>query len=155
MSDGSSNKKFRAVSAGAVLSGLVALDLFLSLFCARFPLILYLVVGGFGWWFGGSVHKRITGPSAGAKFIRGIGIALACFSTLGIAAQLMIPVNWNTKCSFRYCSRAMGPGLFDSPFPVGSMSCSAWHKCANEYQFSAQDYSRMLQKMEEQDCAPP
>jgi hypothetical protein len=155
MPDKSVTVKFRAVSTGAVLSGLVALDLFFSLFCARFPLILYLLVGGFGWWVGGSVHKRVTGPSTGAKFIRGIGIALACFSAFGILAQLVIPVNWNTKCSWRYCSRAMGPGLFDSPFPVGALSCSAWHKCANEYQFSPGEYSRLLQRMEQQECAPP
>ena len=36
--------RFRAVSAGAFLAGIVALDLFLNFFSAGFPLVIYLVV---------------------------------------------------------------------------------------------------------------
>jgi hypothetical protein len=147
--------KFRTVSAGAFLSGIVALDLVLNLLCSGFPLIIYLVVGGLGFWFGGAFHERLSRPSGGAKFVRKLGVVLAVFSVAGMVLQLVLPVNWNTKCSWRYCGRAMGPGLFESPFPVGTPSCSAWHKCANEYQFSGGEYSRLLQRMERQECAAP
>jgi hypothetical protein len=40
--------KYRAVSSGAFLSGLVGLDLFLNFFCAGIPLLFYRVVGGIG-----------------------------------------------------------------------------------------------------------
>ena len=147
--------RFRTVSAGAFLSGIIALDLFLSLFCSGFPLIIYLVVGGLGFWFGGAFHERLSRPSRGAKFFRKLGVVLAVFSVAGVLLQFALPVNWSTKCSWRYCGRVMGPSLFESPFPVGTPSCSAWHKCANEHQFSGNEYSRLLQRMERQECAAP
>jgi hypothetical protein len=147
--------KYRAVSAGAFLSGLVGLDLFLNFFCSNFPLIIYLAVGGLGAWIGGACHARLSRASGGARFIRPMGVLLALFSVCGLVALFALPVNWETKCSWRYCGRALGPGLLVSPFPVGTPSCRAWHTCANEYPFTPGGYDSALQRMDRQGCAEP
>ena len=147
--------RYRAVSAGAFLSGIVGVDLLLNFFCAGFPLVIYLVVGGLGAWFGGACHDKLARAGGGARFVRRVGAFLAFFSVCGIVAQFALPVNWETKCSWRYCSRAMGPGLLESPFPTGTPNCSAWHKCANEYPFTPVEYDRALQRMDRQGCDAP
>ena len=131
------------------------MDLFLSLFCSRFPLLIYLVVGGLGAWVGGAQYARLSRASGGARFVRSVGVFLALFSVCGIVVQFAWPVNWKTKCSWRYCGRAMGPGLLVSPFPVGTPSCSAWHKCANEYPFTPGGYESALRRMDRQGCDAP
>jgi len=155
MSPQTNSAKYRAVSAGAFLSGVVGMDLFLNFLCSGFPLLLYLVIGGLGAWFGGARHAWLSRDSGGAKFVRRVGVFLALFSVCGIAVQFVLPVNWGTKCSWRYCGRAMGPGLLQSPFPVGTPDCGAWHMCANEYQFTPVDYDSALQRMKRQGCAAP
>lgn len=147
--------KYRAVSAGAFLSGLVGLDLFLNLFCTGLPLLFYLVVGGLGAWFGGARHARLSRTGGVARFVRRAGVLLAIFSVCGVCVQWVMPIDWGTKCSWRSCGRAMGPGLLKSPFPVGSPSCSAWMKCANEYPFTPQEYKLALQRMDSQGCPAP
>ena len=148
-------RKYRAVTAGAFLSGLVGLDLFLNLLCTGFPLVFYLVVGGVGAWFGGARHARLSRDTGGAKFVSRVGVFLAIFSACGICVQFAMPVNWDTKCAWRYCGRAMGPGWWRSPFPVGTPSCSAWWKCANEYPFTSEEYNRALRRMDKQGCPAP
>jgi hypothetical protein len=155
MSDKPDIIRYRAVSAGACLSVLVGLDLFLNLFCAGFPLIVYLVVAALGAWLGGALYHPLSRDSGGAQFMRWLGATLAFFSMCGIILQFAWPVNWETKCSWRYCGRAMGPSFLESPFPVGTPSCSAWHKCANEYPFTPAEYNRALERMKRQDCAAP
>ena len=147
--------KYRAVSAGAFLSGLVGMDLFFNFFCAGFPLLIYLVVGGLGAWIGGARHARLSRAGGNARFVRWLGVFLALFSVCGIVVLFAWPVNWETKCSWRYCGRAMGPGLLVSPFPVGTPNCRAWHMCANEYQFAPGGYDSALRRMDRQGCAAP
>ena len=146
---------YRAVAAGAFLSGLVGLELLLTFFCAGFPLIIYLVVGALGAWFGGAFRDRLAADSGGARFLRVMGRVLALFTMFGIIALFALPLNWDTKCSWRYCGRTMGPGLLVSPFLSSTPSCSAWHTCANEYPFKPGEYRRMLRRMDRQGCAPP
>jgi hypothetical protein len=147
--------KYRIVSTGAFLSGLVGLDLFLNFFCAAIPLLFYLIVGGLGAWIGGVLHARLSSISRGAKFVRSAGVFLALFFVCGVVLQIAIPVNWDTKCAWRHCGRAMSPGLLKSPFSVGTPSCSAWWKCANEYPFTPTQYDTALQRMDNQGCEAP
>ena len=147
--------RYRAVASGAFLSGIVGIDLLLNFVCAGLPLVIYLAVAASGAWCGGALYGWLASDSRGPRFVRWLAKALAIFSLCGIVVQIAWPVNWETKCSWRYCGRAMGPTLLESPFPVGTPHCSAWHKCANEYPFTPVDYNRALERMKEQGCAAP
>ena len=147
--------KYRAVSAAAFVSVLVGMDLFFSLLCSGFPLLFYLVLGGLGAWFGGRRYAWLSSETGRAKFVRRLGAGLALFSALGICVLCVKPVYWDTHCSWRYCSRAMGPGLLKSPFPVGTPTCSGWFVCANEYPFAPGEYASVLKRIEAQGCPAP
>ena len=152
---GTSLRKVRLLWAGAFVSGLVATNLFISLFCSSWPLILYLVVGGVGAWAGEGLHRRFSADTLGSKIIRRGATALAIFSAVGLMTLFMMPTRWDTKCSWRYCGRALGPGLLKSPFPVGTPSCRGWSICVNEYPFSRSEYETALEHIEEQGCPAP
>lgn len=147
--------KIRLVAAGAFVSGLVATDLFLNFFCSFWPLLFYLVAAGLGAWKAEKLQRRFSADTAGATFVRRLGLGLALFSALGLVALSAMPVNWHSKCAWRYCDRALGPGLLKSPFPVGTPNCGAWSKCANEYQYSSEEYDELLRRVEEQGCPAP
>jgi len=146
---------YRVTTAGAYLSGLVAFDLFLILFCDGMPLLFYILLGGFGVWRGGRLHSRLADAGGLGKFRRTTGTILTLFSACGILLQFVMPVNWDTKCSWKYCGRAMSPGLFKSPFPVGTPTCRGWWTCANEYQWPPGQYGVALDRMAEQECPLP
>jgi len=67
----------------------------------------------------------------------------------------VMPVNWDTKCAWRYCDRALGVGLFKSPFPVGTPTCTGWNRCVNEYPFSEGEYRKALGQIRRQGCPAP
>ena len=147
--------KVRLVWAGAFLSGLVATDIALKLFCGSWPLVMYLVVGGVGAWSGKHLQHRFSGQTLGATVIRRGAIGLAALSAVGMMLLFAMPVRWDTKCSWKYCGRALNPGLLVSPFPVGTPSCSGWSKCVNEYPYSQSEYRRAVQQLSEQGCPAP
>jgi len=146
---------YRAVSAVAFLAGLVALDLFLMLLCSGFPLIMYLIVGGVGAWAGGAFHEQLPATGGITTFVRGAGAFLAVLTVAGIVLHVAIPTFWQSHCAWRYCDRALGPGLLTSPYPVSTPDCSAWHTCANEAPFTDGQNTTLLRRMDEQGCAPP
>ena len=147
--------KIRLISAGVFVSVLVASDLFLNFFCSFWPLVVYLAVGGVGWWRGEGLHRRLSGDTPGVRLIRRGAVCLAAFSFVGIIALTVLPVNWDTKCSWRHCGRALGPGLLRSPFPVGTPTCGAWSTCVNEYSYSSVQYREVLGRMKAQGCPEP
>jgi hypothetical protein len=151
----SSLYKIRLLWAGAFVSVCVATDLFLHFFCGSWPLVLYLAAWGIGAWTGGRVHRRFSAKTTGATLIRRGVICLALFSALGLMMLFAMPVNWDTKCSWRYCGRALGPGLLKSPFPVGTPPCRGWSTCVNEYPYSAAEYRKVLQRIKVQGCPAP
>ena len=151
----SSHRLARLVSAGAFISVLVATDLLLNFFCSFWPLVIYLAVGGLGAWRGGRLHRRLIEAEGVVPWGYKVRAGLAVFSAVGLITLFILPVNWDTKCSWRYCGRAMGPGLFSSPFPVGTPSCGKWMTCANEYPYSASEYRALLRRMEKQGCPAP
>jgi len=145
----------RLVWAGAFVSMLVATDLLLSLFCSSWPLVVYLGVGALGSWAGGRLHRRFSADTTGATLVRRIGVGLALFSAMGLVVLFAMPVNWQTKCSWRYCGRALGPGILESPFPVGTPSCRAWSMCVNEYPYSPSQYRDVSGRIKRQGCPAP
>ena len=147
--------KIRLLWAGAFVSGLVAVDLFLNFFCGSWPLVVYLAVGGLGAWTGERLHRRFSADTTGATLVRRGAMGLALFSAMGLVALFAMPVNWDTKCSWRYCGRALGPGLLKSPFPVGTPPCRGWSTCVNEYRYSPSEYRRVLRRIAAQGCPEP
>ena len=145
----------RIVAAGAFISPLVAADLFFNFFCSLLPLFIYLFVGCYGALRGARLHARFAKRTRLATFVRRLGISLAIFSLLGALTLFVIPTDWNTKCAWRYCGRALGLSLTRSPFPVGKPSCAAWHRCANEYPYSRTESRLLFQRMDKQGCAAP
>ena len=141
--------------AWVFVSGLVLTNFFLSFFCGNWSLFVYLIVGGIGAWRAESLQKRFSGDSWFAKIVRAGAALSAVASFAGFIGLSLMPVRWDTKCSWRYCGRAMGPGLFKSPFPVGTPTCRGWSVCANEYQYSSAEYSEMLKQIEAQGCPAP
>jgi len=141
--------------AAVFLFVFVATDLFFNFFCAQWPLLFYLVAGGLGAWKAEALHKRFSGTSFFSKLVKLCVAPIALSSVVGLVVLAATPVRWDTKCSFRYCGRAMGPGLLKSPFSVGTPTCRGWWVCANEYPYSASEYSKMLKRIEAQGCPMP
>ncbi len=151
----SSQIKVRLLWAGTCISGLVVTDLVLKLLCTSWLLLAYIVFGGVGFGLGGWLHRRFSGASIGAKILRRGARVLSLLSAVGIVVLFVMPVSWDTKCSWRYCGRALGPGLFQSPFSVGTPTCGGWNKCVNEYSYSDVEYAKVLRRMQKQDCPAP
>ena len=145
----------RWIGAGAFRSFLVASHLVISLFCGSWPLLFYVLAGGLGAWSGPRLHRRFSGDHALAKLARAQAIGLAAFTVIGLTALTFKPIHWDTTCSWRYCGRARGPSLIQSPFPVGPVSCGALHLCINESPYSPYERSRVVEAMNDAGCAPP
>ncbi len=148
-------KRARIGTAAVMACALVLLDLPLELFCARFPLLFYILVAGFGYAIGGRVFRWQERSSWGAKILRFVGRAIVILGVLGAATLSFYHPPWASKCAWRSCGRLLGPGLLQSPFPPPLTSCQDMHRCANEYQYSQSDYARLCQRMKAQGCEPP
>ena len=147
--------KLRGQWAGAFLSFIVAFDLLLSLLCSGLPLIMYLLVGGFGAWIGPKLREWFSKRTGVSKFLRVLVPTLACASAIGILVLLILPVHWNGKCAYRYCGRALGMGLMTSPYPVGEPSCRGWSICINEYSFKPGEREDALERLRKQGGPEP
>ena len=148
-------KVYRAVTALVCLSVVVALDLFFSLFCSGLPLVVYLAAAGTGAWLGASVKGWLSGTGVLPRTMRVFGLCLAFSSVIGMTFLTIRPVSWDTKCAWRHCARALRPGLFRSPYPVGAPTCRGWSKCANEYPASKSQYDEVLRRLRAQGCPEP
>ena len=151
----SDTARIRIASAAAITSVLVATHLVLSLLCSGWPLIFYAVAGGMGALCGPWLHGRSSGDGWGSKLVRRSGAGLAVFSAIGLELLIAMPVNWQSKCAWRHCGRALGPSLWQSPFPVGTPTCGGWHTCANEYPYSPTEYRRVFAIIEREGCPAP
>ncbi len=137
--------------AGVFVSGLVATDLLMRLFCGGWPMVLYLALGGAGAWAGPRLHRRFLDSGIVSRGVKGLSL----LSAVGMVVLFVMPVNWDTKCAWRYCDRALGVGLFKSPFPVGAPTCTGWNRCVNEYPFSEGEYRKALGQIRRQGCPAP
>ncbi len=118
------------------MSLVMGCDLFFELFCARIPLVLYLVTGALGAVFGVKFSGWLSVGGWGRKALRALAILGCGMGLLGAGALTFFQPPWGAHCGFRYCGRVMGLGLFQSPFPVGTPSCRDLHMCANEFPFT-------------------
>ena len=103
----SDTARIRIASAAAFTSVLVATHLVLSLLCSGWPLIFYAVAGGLGALCGPWLHGRSSGDGWGSKLVRRSGAGLAVFSAIGLVLLIAMPVNWQSKCAWRHCGRAL------------------------------------------------
>ena len=115
--------RYSLVSAGFFMSGLACLDVVGELLCIRFPVLFYLILGAIGIGIGNKAQGWLQNRKRLKTFLKIVAFT-GCFLGLLSATGLTVyGANWDTKCSWRYCGRALGMGLFESPFPVGGASC--------------------------------
>ena len=141
---------------GVYLSCFTMIDQLTTIFCGRFPLIYYIIIGLFGYRAG---RKSILKQKQGYEYSQ-TKIWLATFVvSMGLLSAMMLSFNHpssHSKCAWRNCHRITGFGLFVSPFPVPAPSCSLLHLCINEATFSVSEgaYIRKLIK-EDEGCYEP
>ena len=148
-------KLYSRVSALFAMSLVMGWDLLLELFCARLPLLLYLVAGGLGGWIGWKCAVWLAGDGGGRKLLRAFAILVCVMGLLGAGVLSYVQPRWSSHCGFRYCGRALGVGLWHSPFPVGTPSCRDLHMCANEHIFTEMERDDLYELIAENGCEPP
>ena len=150
-------KRTRKWTAAFMVSGLILMDVVLELLCARFPLLFYLIVAGFGYALGGPLSRWAAATSLFARFARASAKFIVFLGILGAIGLTFLPSPflWESKCTWRQCGRVLGMGLTQSPFPAPPINCNALHRCANEYRYTKSGYQDLLKHMEKKGCEPP
>jgi uncharacterized membrane protein YeaQ/YmgE (transglycosylase-associated protein family) len=153
--------KERRVTALAVATSLVfpsvlvGWDTLTEPFCSRAPLYAYLVLLVVGTLCSPWLARWIRRSGKLEALLVGL-VGLAVLGGVSGATWLAThQTRWDTKCAFRYCYRALKPGLDRSPYPVDPPSCSALHMCANEAVLDDDEQTRLLRKLQQQNCAEP
>ena len=147
--------RYALVGAGFFMSCLACLDGVGELLCVRFSVLFYLVLGAVGIGVGNKTRRLLQNRRRLKIFFKGIAFVV-CLGGISSAAMLSFyGANWDTKCSWRYCGRALGIGLLKSPFPVGSPSCRMIHLCANEYRMSSRESAALKRLVKETGCPAP
>ena len=144
------------VGAGFFVSGIACLDLLLEVFCARFPLLFYLIAAIIGLGVGHKLKTWLIDHGALKKVLKATALTVCFLGCLSVANLMLMPPNWGTKCSFRYCARGLsGLTLLTSPFPVGMLDCSALWLCANEFRLNASTRKELNRQIKDQGCPEP
>ena len=147
--------RYALVGAGFFMSGLACLDGVGELLCVRFPFLFYLVLGAIGFGVGKKTRRLLQHRVRLKTFFKVVAFVV-CLGGISSAAMLSFyGADWGTKCSWRYCGRALGIGFLKSPFPVGSPSCSMIHLCANEYRMSPSESAELKRLVKETGCPAP
>jgi hypothetical protein len=154
------------IREGATLAGVFAsscslADLLLMPLCMRMSLAWYLALAAAGALLGVRHGPRTS--SRRPRLKRGLTFG---YLGLGLAASLWMiavppppqgsgsfPPSWESQCGWRYCERALGPGLLVSPFPVGDPGCPQLRMCADEYPF--RDDAPVRRRLAEKGCERP
>ena len=114
----------------------VFVDAVTSVFCGRFAAVVYLVAGAVGYRRGGRLVAKMRAgyfvPSLWRRVLAGL---VVCLGLAGGAVLMFSHPPSNSKCAWKTCGRALGPGLFVSPFPAPAQTCSYLHMCVNEYPY--------------------
>ena len=148
--------RYLFVGAGFFASGIACLDLLLEVFCLRFPLFFDLIAAIIGVGVGHKLKTWLIGHGALKKFLKVTALAFCFLGFISAANLMLMAPNWGTKCSFRYCGRGLsGLTLLTSPYPVGTLSCSALWLCANEYRLSPSQSKELDRLIEAQGCPVP
>ena len=96
----------------------------------------------------------LSGEKRLARSVRFLAILGCGVGLLGAALLSFVAPPWNAHCAFAYCGRALGVGLYQSPFPVGTPSCRDLHMCGNEYVLSKSQLHALVELMEDRGCEP-
>ena len=147
--------RYAMVCAGFFMSGLACLDGVGELLCIRFPLLFYVVLGAIGIGIGNKARSWLQNRRRLKTFFKVVGLTGCFLGFVSAAGLTLYGANWDTKCSWRYCGRALGVGLTKSPFPVGTPSCRVIHLCANEYNMSSSESAELNRLIEETGCPEP
>lgn len=148
-------KKYQFGSALVFLSFLVGLDVIASAICFSLPFLFYLIAGMLGAWFGGLKAHWFVGDHRLKRLLRITAVAVVTVGWGGAAYMTVNPPNWDSHCGYTECGRILGPGLIQSPYPVGIPPCSVLHRCLNEYPFNNTDYNDFYDLIGEVGCPPP
>jgi hypothetical protein len=148
-------KRVKYAGAGAMASALAVFDVFLEIFCSRFPLITYLIVAAIGYWLGGRIAGWMAQTGAARSALRGLTILLITLGVMSVTVLSFVHPVSNAKCAWKSCGRILGPGLFVSPFPPPPATCRMLSICANEYTYAPSGYQRLIRYIEDQGCPAP
>jgi hypothetical protein len=149
-------KKKHQIGSGLVfLSFLVGLDLVSSAICFSLPLLFYLVAGMLGALFGGFSARWFVGEGRLKKQVRIAGFVVITAGVCGAAYKTVTPPNWDSHCGYTECGRVLGPGILQSPYPVGIPPCNVLNRCINEYPFNNREYHAFYDLIGEVGCPPP
>ena len=141
-----------ALVAAAMLG---PLDVFLEVLCTRFPLIVYLVFAWIGYALGGRIAPWLMRQGFWSKTLRVMGVLIVLTGVVGGGFLSVYHQPPNSKCFWRYCSRMIGPGVFDSPFLPPAVSCQALSICVNEYPYSRLEGKKLYSLIRETGCPAP
>ena len=149
------NKRhYQIASAAFLLSIWLHLDVALDLICARIPLLIYLLAAAIGFSLGGPASRIFGRSGRGWWLLRWGGKVVIALGAVAFLKLLLNPVQLGTKCSWRSCGRALGPGLMVSPFPSAEMSCQELWRCASEYKYTVSERTVLDKMLEQQGCEP-
>ena len=150
-------RRMRLGQAGLLTLSVAAVDAATPFFCGRFPLVIYLIAGGLGYYRGGRLAEKMKlGVYAPARWRRLVATLVVCFGLLGCVAMTLSLQPSHSKCAWKSCGRALGPGLFVSPFPVPAPTCSYLHMCINEYPYREGQYKAAVELIRSMDgCYEP
>ena len=153
----SNNSRLRIglVGAGAGIFPVVLLDYASKLLCGSLPLLIYLLAGCAGVWLSRRVFKPSSTELNSDVWKWRSMFLIACMSFLGTVGLAVMPTEWDSKCAWRNCGRVLGLSLFQSPFPVGPVTCRGWSACINEYHYTVEEQAEVLRRINESGCPPP
>ena len=120
------------------------LDVVASAICFSLPFLFYLIAGMLGAWFGGARARWFDGEGRLKKLLRIAGVVVITVGVSGAAYMTVTPPNWDSHCGYTECGRVLGPGILQSPYPVGIPPCGVLNRCINEYPFNNRDYHAFL-----------
>ena len=148
--------RYTCVGAGFFVAGITFFDLFLTLFCGRLPLLVYLIAAAIGLAVGSKMKTWLIGHGALKKVFKVIALTGCFLGGMSIVTLTLMQPNWDSKCAFRHCNRGLsGLSLFSSPYPVGTLSCSALWLCANEFPLSSSQKVELDRLITFQGCPAP
>jgi len=147
--------RYTMVAAGFLMSALACLDVVGELLCIRFPLLFYVILGAIGIGIGNKARGWLQNRKRLKNFFKVVALTGCFFGFISAAGLTVFGANWDTKCSWRYCGRALGVGLTKSPFPVGTPTCRVLHLCVNEYNMSPSESAKLYRLIKEGECPAP
>ena len=145
----------RLVGAGAGVFPVVLLDYLSKVLCGSLPLFVYLFAACCGVWVSKRKFDHLSEEERSSSWKWRCTLLFALISCLGVLGLAVMPTEWDSKCAWRNCGRALGVSLFQSPFSVAPVTCRGWSVCINEYPYNAAEQAEVRIRIDESGCPPP